>query len=269
MNDAEFMQFQKLIYNTCGINLSLNKKQLLVSRLRKRVEALNLKSFRAYREHVIAAGNEQEFSQMLNAVSTNKTDFYREPIHFDFLKQTVFPKIKNQSQIRIWCAASSSGEEPYTLAITLAEALGTTNKDVKILATDISTKVLEEAEKAIYTEEVVQPIPKHILKKYFLKGHNEWDNQYLVKDELRKWVHFKRLNLTEPLPLSIEFDYIFCRNVMIYFDQKTRENLVCRMEPHLKRGGYLFIGNAESLSGLTHPYKYIQPSVYQRKRKKV
>jgi len=265
LTDAEFEQFQKLIYSTCGINLTLNKKQLLVSRLRKRMESLSLTSFRAYREHVIKKGNEEEFSQMLNAVSTNKTDFFREPIHFEFLRTQVYPSLIKNSKIRIWCAASSSGEEPYTLAMTLAEALGGTNRDVKILATDISTKVLAEAEQAVYSSEMVRPIPAPLLKKYFLKGHNESEGKYQVKDELKKWVHFKRLNLTEPLPLSIEFDYIFCRNVMIYFDQVTRESLVCRMEPFIKRGGHLFIGNAESLSGLTHPYKYVQPAIYQRK----
>jgi len=264
MSDAEFQLFQQLIHQTCGIHLTPNKKQLLVSRLHKRMDALRMKGFKEYREYVTEPSHGEEFSLMLNAVSTNKTDFFRESVHFDFLAQKVYPKIRNQSQIRIWCAASSSGEEPYTLAMTLAEALGSTSRDVKILATDISTKVLAEGEQGIYSEDTVSPVPQIYLKKYFLKGHNEWQGYYSVKDELKQWVHFRRLNLMEPFPLSIEFDYVFVRNVMIYFDKETRESLVNRMEKHLKVGGYLFIGNAESLSGLKHNYKYIQPAVYQR-----
>ncbi len=264
MTANEFALYQKLIYDTCGINLTEGKKQLLVSRLKKRMDALHITSFKAYREFVTSPKNEHEFSLMLNAVSTNKTDFFREPVHFDFMNEHVYPKLAKQSQIRIWCAASSSGEEPFTIAMTLQEAMHGAKKDVKILATDISTKVLGEAERAVYSADNTAPILPSLLKKYFLKGSGEWEGHFLVKDELKDLVHFKRLNLMEPFPLTIEFDVIFCRNVMIYFDKETREQLVGRMEKHLKIGGYLFIGNAESLSGLKHNYKYVQPAVYQR-----
>ena len=200
----------------------------------------------------------------LDLLTTNETYFFREPQHFAFLSEPVLPHVPVGEPFRVWSAACSSGEEPYTLAMTLAEALGSTSRDVKILATDISTKVLAEGEQGIYSEDTVSPVPQIYLKKYFLKGHNEWQGYYSVKDELKQWVHFRRLNLMEPFPLSIEFDYVFVRNVMIYFDKETRESLVNRMEKHLKVGGYLFIGNAESLSGLKHNYKYIQPAVYQR-----
>ncbi len=265
MTDAEFGLYQKLIHSTCGIHLTTAKKQLLISRLRKRMSALEISSFRVYREFIIKPENIDEFNLMLNAVSTNKTDFFRESVHFDFMAKKVYPLLIKQREIRIWCAASSSGEEPYTIAMTLAEALRSTVCDVKILATDISTKVLDEGEQGVYAADMVAPIPQALLKKYFLQGQKEWKDYYLVKDELKQWVHFKRLNLMEPFPLSVQFDVIFCRNVMIYFDLETREDLVNRMERNLKPGGYLLIGNAESLSGLKHNYNYVQPAVYQKK----
>ena len=264
MTATEFQLYQKLIYNTCGINLTEGKKQLLVSRLKKRMDTLKITSFKEYREFVISPKNEAEFKLMLNAVSTNKTDFFRENVHFEFLKSSVYPALVKQKNIRIWCAASSSGEEPYTLAMTLMEALKNSQRDIKILATDISTKVLGEADQGVYNSDTVSPVPPSLLKKYFQKGAGIREGKFLVKDDLKKLVHFKRLNLMEPFPLTIEFDIVFCRNVMIYFDKETRENLVNRMERHIKIGGYLFIGNAESLSGLKHNYKYVQPAVYQR-----
>lgn len=262
LTDVEFGFYQKLIYDACGINFTEGKKQLLISRLRKRMVEVKTKTFREYREYV--KKDSTEFKLMLNAISTNKTDFFREPVHFDFLAQKVFPKLLKQQQIRIWCAASSSGEEPYTLMMTLIDALGgsTAGKDIKMLATDISTKVLEEAGKGIYSMEQVAPVPKFMLQKYFTKGTGEWGGLAQVKDILKNLISFRRLNLMEPFPLSIQFDYIFCRNVMIYFDEKTREDLVRRMSKFLKVGGHLFIGNAESLSGLKHDLKYVQPSVY-------
>ena len=264
MSDAEFQLFQQLIHQTCGIHLTPNKKQLLVSRLHKRMDALRMKGFKEYREYVTEPSHGEEFSLMLNAVSTNKTDFFRESVHFDFLAQKVYPKIRNQSQIRIWCAASSSGEEPYTLAMTLAEALGSTSRDVKILATDISTKVLAEGEQGIYSEDTVSPVPQIYLKKYFLKGQGRWNGHYLVREELKELISFRRLNLMQPFPLKGLFDFIFCRNVMIYFDKPTREELVAKLANQLQPGGYLFIGNAESLSGLKTTLKYVQPAIYQR-----
>ncbi|MDH3382399.1 MAG: hypothetical protein OEL54_06805, partial [Flavobacteriaceae bacterium] len=167
--------------------------------------------------------------------------------------------------IRFWSAASSSGEEAYTWAITILENFGVKHhQDIKILATDISTKVLGEAESGVYSEDTVRPIPKSLLKKYFFKGHNEWDGFYLVKDELKQMVHFKRLNLMEKFPLTVLFDVIFCRNVMIYFDKQTREHLVNRLTQQLNPGGFLIIGNAESLSGLKTNLNYVQPAIYQR-----
>lgn len=265
MSEEEFRQYQRLIYDSVGINFTENKRQLLVSRLRKRLEAKGIGSYKDYRKYVQDPKNAEEFVQMINVISTNKTDFFREPQHFEFLKRNVYPKLAGKNKIRIWSAASSSGEEPYTLGITLLEALGSVRgKDIKILATDISTKVLGEAEQGVYSHEAVAPIPNPLLRKYFLKGHNRWEGYYSVRDELRHLISFRRLNLMEPFPLKGLFDFIFCRNVMIYFDKPTREDLVNRLGEQLAPGGYLFIGNAESLSGLRTKLQYVQPAVYQR-----
>jgi len=265
MSDEEFYRYQRLIYDTVGINFTDNKKQLLVSRLRKRLDIHQIDSFEGYRKFVTNPKNEAEFVQMVNVISTNKTDFFREPQHFEFLKQNVYPHLQNKQKIRIWSAASSSGEELYTLGITLLEALGgRKNKDIKILGTDISTKVLEEAEKGVYSADAVAPVEMTLLKKYFLKGQNSWKDHYLVRDELRDLISFRRLNLMEPFPLTAKFDFIFCRNVMIYFDKPTREALVSRLAGQLAPGAYLFIGNAESLSGLKTTLKYVQPAIYQK-----
>ena len=265
MSDDEFYRYQRLIYDTVGINFTDNKKQLLEARLRKRLETHNIASYGEYRKFVVDPKNDVEFVQMLNVISTNKTDFFRESQHFDFLQENIYPKLKNKIKVRIWSAASSSGEEPYTLGMTLLEAIGeTSGKDVKILGTDISTKVLEEAEQGVYSADSVAPIGPSLLRKYFLKGHERWKGYYLVKDELKKLVSFRRLNLMEPFPLTVPFDFIFCRNVMIYFDKPTREKLVNRLSNQLVPGGYLFIGNAESLGGLKTGLKYVQPAIYQR-----
>jgi len=265
LSDAEYMKYQKLIYDTCGINFTSNKKQLLISRLRKRLIATNTQTFTEYRVYILDSRNKAELSQMLNAISTNKTEFFRESEHFNFLTNKGFPRIKNDHSIRIWSAASSSGEEAYTLAMTFLEYFGLSHhKDVKILATDISTKVLNEAELAIYTHNQVDAIPGNLLRKYFLKGHDKQKGQYLVKDNLKNMVHFKWLNLMKPFPFNSKFQIVFCRNVMIYFDKPTREMLVEKIRTYLAPGGYLMIGNAESLSGLDTRLKYIQPAVYQR-----
>ena len=205
--------------------------------------------------------------EMINAISTNKTDFFREKIHFDFLAENVFPKLESQRVIRCWSAASSTGEEPYTLAITLLEHFGIENfKDIKILATDISTKVLDDAEQGIYSTDVVSPIPALLLKKYFYKGYNNWAGRYLAKECLKDMVFFRRLNLMKKFPLTAKFDFILCRNVMIYFDKPTREDLVNRLAQQLAPGGHLIIGNSESLSGIRTDLKYVQPAIYQRVR---
>lgn len=265
MSDEEFRLYQKLIYDVVGINFTENKKQLLVSRLRKRLEAQGIGSYAEYRKFVVDPHNSDEFVQMINVISTNKTDFFREPQHFEFLKAHVYPNLGKKNKIRIWSAASSSGEELYTLAITLLEAISSVRgKDVKILGTDISTKVLDEAEQGVYSEESVAPIPDPLLKKYFLKGQGRWAGHYLVREELKELISFRRLNLMQPFPLKGLFDFIFCRNVMIYFDKPTREELVGKLAHQLQPGGYLFIGNAESLSGLKTSLKYVQPAIYQR-----
>ncbi|MBF0398785.1 MAG: protein-glutamate O-methyltransferase CheR, partial [Desulfobacterales bacterium] len=193
MTDAEFGLYQRLIYDICGISLNLSKKQLLMSRLNKRMNNLGLASFKAYRDYVLGDKTGKELTLMIDAISTNKTDFFREPEHFEFLKHKVYPALSSQYRIRIWSAACSSGEEPYTLAITLLEYLNNiSKKDVKILATDISTKVLDEAVAGLYSEERLRGIPAMFRQKYFLKGTNYWNGYYRAKEELSSLISFRR-----------------------------------------------------------------------------
>lgn len=266
MEDAEFEKYRKLIYDTVGINLGLAKKQLLMTRLAKRMNELQLRSYDAYREHILRDASGQEMVLLLNAVSTNKTDFFRENNHFEFLNQHVYPQLKQQPSIRIWSAACSSGEEPYTIAMTLVEALGGSvgNKDVKILATDISTKVLDEGEKGQYSSKILEPIAPQLRQKYFKRIPSQWDDLYEVSDQLKSLIRFRRLNLMEDFPLRAKFDFIMCRNVMIYFDKPTQERLVNRLAEYIEPGGYLFIGHSESLIGVKTDLKYVQSSIYRR-----
>lgn len=265
MSDAEFDLYRKLIYDICGINFTYKKKQLLMTRLRKRMTALEMTSFRAYREHIINPKHEDEFALMINSISTNTTNFFREPEAFRFLNNRFYPKLAKQEKIRIWSAACSSGEEAYTLAMTCLEFFDQNKQiDIKILATDISTAVLQEAQMGIYSDEQIKPIVPHMLRKYFYKGYNRWKNCYLVKDEVKELIRFRHLNLNKSFPLQSSFDFIFCRNVMIYFDKPTRTDLVSRLSKQIVGGGYLMIGNAESLSGISSDLQYVQPSIYQK-----
>ncbi|MCP4756285.1 MAG: protein-glutamate O-methyltransferase CheR [Proteobacteria bacterium] len=265
MNEAEFGLYRRFIYDTCGINLGPGKKQLLITRLAKRMRALKITSFRVYREYVLDDASQQELTHMLDAVSTNKTEFFREGEHFEFLMKNVHPSLLQRHIVRIWSAGCSSGEEAYTLAMTVRETLGgLIGRDVKILATDISTKVLDDAELGIYIQDKMQEISPPLQKKYFLKGDKQWSGHYLVKNELKKMIRFRRLNLMEEFPLTVQFHVIFCRNVMIYFDKRTQARLIDKFERQLAPGGYLFIGHSESLSGIDTNLRYIKPTIYQK-----
>ncbi|MBF0353344.1 MAG: protein-glutamate O-methyltransferase [SAR324 cluster bacterium] len=263
LNDSEFELYQRLIYDTCGINLNNTKKQLLESRLSKRRQ-LHGMSFRQYREFLMSDKSGVEMAEMIDAVTTNKTDFFRENTHFEFLQKEVFPDLIRQSQVRFWSSACSSGEEPYTLAMTLMESPFPVNSDIKILATDISNKVLDMAEAGVYAADKISAVPMALRRKYFLQGTGQWEGCYLVKDELRSFIRFRRMNLMEPFPLKALFDVIFCRNVMIYFDKPTQERLIQKLANQLRPGGYLLIGHSETLSGISSSLKYIQPSIYRK-----
>lgn len=271
LKDSEFQQFSKFVYDTCGINLHEGKKELVKARIGKILRQRNFPSFRAYYDYVVHDKSGNELPLLLDAVSTNLTYFFRESQHFDFLRKKALPEIvkrkmsSRNSTISLWSAGCSSGEEAYSVAMTISEILRQEEKwQVKILATDISTKVLESASTGIYEEKKIDSIPYELKRRYFQKGGNTWAGYFRVKQELRKNITFQRLNLGEEFQFTVPFDVIFCRNVMIYFDKATRETLVGKLFRNLCDGGYLFIGHAESLSGIKHHLKYMQPSIYRK-----
>jgi len=272
ISEQEFGLFRQLIYNKSGINLNPTKRNLLQTRLAKRLRQLKCESFSQYYRYVKNDTTGEELIAMLNAISTNLTKFFREEEHFNYLNNTVLPELisgkhKNGARrLRTWSAGCSSGEEAYSLAITILTHIETTlTWDLKILATDISTDILKKASDGIYEEEKINVMPKNILSEFFLKGDGEYNDYYKVKPVLRNIVTFRRLNLIdETYPFKGRFDFIFCRNVMIYFDKKTQEGIVNRFYNHLEEGGYLFIGHSESLSGVKSSFKYVMPAVYRK-----
>ncbi len=248
MTDTEFQKFKKIIYEQVGINLLPHKKIMLQGRIKKRLKKLEIESFSEYYD--IIQKDSKELIEMFNVVSTNKTEFFRENHHFEFLKE-VIPEIINQNnktgeqKLSIWCAASSTGEEPYSIAMTLAKFPILKNWKTRIIASDISTNVLTKAAAGIYSEESVEKIPKDMLKSYFRKLD---DSSYVVNNDLKELIKFKRINLiSENYPFKGEFEVIFCRNVMIYFDKKTQMAIVENFLRYLKKGGYLILGSSESL----------------------
>lgn len=267
LNDHEFERISKLIYDLCGIDLHEGKKELVKARLGKRLRSGNFNSFSEYYRFVTTEEGTDELVAMIDSISTNLTSFFREDKHFEKMKK-ICPVLlagnTGPQKLTIWSAGCSTGEEPYSIAILVKEVLGSTSSFARILATDISTKVLKTAMAGIYTEDRVAKIPPQLLKKYFLKGQGKWEGFYRVKDDLKQMVKFMRLNLKEDLSVRDRFDVIFCRNVMIYFDKTMQKALIDKFYDCLKEGGYFFIGHSESLTGLAHNFKYIEPSVYQR-----
>jgi chemotaxis protein methyltransferase CheR len=266
MDDSEFEDFRKLIHESIGISLSLQKKQLLMTRLYRRMHQLGINSYGEYWAHVLNDETGSEMVLLLNAVSTNKTDFFRENDHFTFLKNEVYPQLQKQQTIRIWSCACSSGEEAYTIAMTLLDAfdgvLG--GRDAKILATDISTRMLDKAEQGQYSVNQLPLIPEVLRNRYCQILPETNGEMFQVSNKLKALIRFRRLNLIQEYPLRTQFDFIMCRNVMIYFDRDNQEKLIERLSGYIKPGGYLFVGHSESLIGLQNSLKYVQSSIYQR-----
>lgn len=266
LTDKEFELFKHLIYQQVGITLDAPKKTLLVSRLGKRLRDLKLPSYQAYYDCVNAQDGEEELMKLLDLVSTNKTDFYREPVHFDFLRDQVLPEVQSAKTLRIWSSASSSGEEPYTIAMTLFDAIPDISRwDIKILASDISTRVLAKASSGIYEEERVSQLPQDLVQRHFLRGKGPQAGKLQVRPQIGRLVAFRRINLMDPtFPIRSPLDVIFCRNVMIYFDRPTQAKLMEKFFRYLRPGGYLFIGHSESLQWIDHQFTYLRPTIYQK-----
>jgi chemotaxis protein methyltransferase CheR len=264
----EFERFRKLIYDESGITLSDQKRTLLVSRLSKRLRDLGLSTFSEYYDRVMEDATRDEFTRMLDLISTNKTDFFRESNHFDFLRDRILPELEDVKRIRIWSSACSTGEEPYTIAITLYEGVQDPAQwEFKILASDLSTRVLAKAATGIYETDRVKNIPEDVVRRHFLRGRGDRAGFVKVKPHLAAIIRFRRLNLMDDhYPIKNPLDLIFCRNVMIYFDRPTQEQLVNKFHRYLKPGGYLFIGHSESLHWIRHPFRSLAPTIYRKER---
>jgi chemotaxis protein methyltransferase CheR len=270
ISDEEFELLRRLIHQRFGINLTDQKKSLLVGRLQKLLRKAGYSNFKSYYEDLLNDQSEQKLSQLVDRISTNHTYFNRERSHFDYFSQTALPAVvqrlrqKGEKDLRIWCAGCSSGEEAYMLLMLMQEFFGSeySQWNCGLLATDISSRVLEIAGKGVYPEEKIQALPQNLRNKYV---RATGDGHYAFSDVLRKEAVFRRFNLmNERFPFKKPFHIIFCRNVMIYFDAPTRLNLVNKFHQFMSPGGYLFIGHSETLGRQQNLFKYLVPAVYQK-----
>ncbi|MCE2901315.1 MAG: CheR family methyltransferase [Gemmatimonas sp.] len=262
LTPAQFARITGLLYEHAGIRMREGKEGLVRARLTKRLRKLGLPDFDAYLTFVEQETSRREFAEMIDALTTNKTSFLREASHFDFLRDDVFPQLRGP--VRIWSAGCSSGEEPYTLAMLCQDAFGdSAARDVRILATDLSHRVLATAKAGVYPDETMADVPSEWLRKYWVRKTDHAGRVvYEAQGNLRRLVHFAKLNLMERWPMQGPFDAILCRNVMIYFDKATQQELVERYWALLRPGGHLFVGHSESLTGLAHRFRYVQPALY-------
>ena len=269
LTDAEFRKFSELIYEHVGISLKPEKKELLNARLGKRLRACGIGSYKEYFDYIRRPDQQDgEFVHFLNSVSTNFTSFFREISHFDYLRTKVLPELAARERGReffFWSSASSSGEEPYTMAMILEQfAESRPGFRYKILATDISTRVLEMAARGVYSTDQIAKVPQEFLKKYFQRGVGKNAGRVRIRKEVRAHVNFKRFNLMHDFPWRGEMDVIFCRNVMIYFDQETQARLVKKFYQCLRKGGYLFIGHSESIASIKHEFVQVEATTYKK-----
>jgi chemotaxis protein methyltransferase CheR len=271
MSDEVFVKLSSFIYTEFGIKMPEVKKVMLQSRLQKRLRDLRMSSYEEYCEFVFSKeGEAMELIHMIDVVTTNKTDFFREPTHFDFLRQTVLPEHMARSgslmPLKVWSAGCSSGEEVYTLAMVFSEFQQEHKKfDYSIFGTDISTRILQKAVDAIYTEERVANIPLEIKRKYFLRSKDRVKPTVRVTPELRNKASYMRLNfMDDQYPVSEVFDIIFCRNVLIYFDRATQQHVINKLCDKLKTGGYFFLGHSESITSMKVPLVQLKPTIFMK-----
>lgn len=258
---AEFNKFQKLIFEIAGISLGDGKQILLVGRLSKRLKHFGFTTFGQYYRHVTSSENTGERQILVDLLTTNETYFFREPKHFDFLRETATQR-RSSANFRVWSAASSSGEEAYSIAMVLAEVLG--GNAWEVVGTDISSRVLDRARTGHYPLNRTSGIPPHLLKKFCLRGMGEHDGTLLITREIRERVDFHHSNLMAPRKGLGLFDIIFLRNVMIYFDNETKRKVIGNLLPYLKGDGYFLIGHSESLNGITEDLLPLRPTIYRR-----
>lgn len=262
LTNADFQRVKKIIHAYCGIFINDGKEALVQSRLTKRMRKLNIDSFNEYLNLVESDQPSGEFLSFVDVLTTNKTSFYRENKHFEFIKQVLYPNMKGRN-VKWWSAGCSSGEEPITLAMNLLEAQSQIQyRSVKILATDISRDVLHVAKSGVYQRHKITDVPNHLLHKYFEQSGSD---AVKVSDKVRSMITYGRLNLTDRFPLKGDFQMIMCRNVMIYFNRQTQEEIIQKFRALLEPNGFLFLGHSESMNASKLGFNNVAPAVYQKK----
>lgn len=268
LKEKEFEKLSAFIFSNYGIKMPLAKKIMLQSRLQKRLRHLAIESFEKYIDYVFSEKGSEEIIHMMDVVSTNKTDFFREPTHFEFLTDVILPELfeRKQSSIKIWSAGSSSGEEAYTIAMVIEEYLASHSRiNYEIYGADISTDMLQKAINGVYKMEKVFNIPEIYKKRYLLKSKDPQQKLVRVKPNLRSKVHFFRLNLMDAVyKAPNDFDVVFCRNTLIYFERDTQERVINKLCTHLKPGGYFILGHSESITNMNVPLKNIKPTIFRK-----
>lgn len=263
MNTKEYLKYSDLIYNTLGIRLKEEKKDMVLSKVGKLMRENNIESYGEYYDFLMYNKGRAPWDRFIDEITIHKTDFFRENGHFEYISSNINSIIKNNPriignrEIRVWSAASSTGEEPYTLGIVLKETLPE-NINIKILATDVSNKVIKHALNGIYDKKIQMEINPLYLNKYFTRQ----GDKYKICREIRETVTFRTFNLMSEFPFKNNFDMIFCRNVMIYFTPEVQENLIKKFHNVLTKGGLFFIGHSESLTGKQYTFKYLRPTIY-------
>jgi chemotaxis protein methyltransferase CheR len=271
--DSDFQRLAKAVHAYCGINLHEGKRELVQARLTKLLRNRPYASAREYLDHVLNIPEQSpEFVEFIDSLSTNLTSFFRESEHFDYLAGHFLPRLLERRKsdgshrIRAWSAASSTGEEPYSIAMTIQHALDaeTSAWDALVLATDISTRVLKIAREGVYDPKRTEPVPQHLASRYLAKARGPYPFVQPIP-KIRDMVRFAHLNLLEPWPFKGPLDFVFCRNVMIYFDKPTQQKLIDRFFDVIGPGGLLFTGHSESLTGIDHRFAYVHPTIYLKK----
>ena len=266
--ENHFMKFSQLVSDHIGVKLPPSKRLMIEGRLRRRMIALGMPDLETYFAHIFEQGGlEAELDRIFDAVTTNKTDFFREPEHFDFLRDNAIPAFRRsgRAKFKLWSAASSIGAEAWTAAIVLSEAANQQKFNWNVLGTDVNTEVIKTARTAIYPHDFVSPVPAVLRERYFMQGRGAHRDQWRVKPDLRQRVNFARLNLMDPnYPVDKDVDAIFLRNVLIYFDNNDQSAVIARLVSHLIRGGLFFVGNSESMV-VRHPSLHqLAPAVFQK-----
>ncbi len=270
LSEREFRQISQLAHERFGLELKPGKEALVAARLGKRLRQLGFQSFADYYKHVLSDSTGDALIELIDSLTTNHTSFLRERSHFEFLSKALHEEFASVRRMEIWSAACSSGEEPYSIAMSLADAFskaGSQGRDFRILATDISTRVLATAKRGVYSAERFRDLPEAWRGAYLLKGDGDCRGLFKMRPELARRIEFTRLNLIEPFRHGRLFHVIFCRNVMMYFDKTTQQDIVQRLSACLEPGGYLFVGHSESLTGVEHDLQYVRPATHRKEKR--